>query len=43
MLVILWIFYFTFRDIRLLGNLIKGIFSNLFKGYGVLSCLLPVI
>ena len=32
MLVISWIFLFTSRDIAYLGNLIKGIFSNLFKG-----------
>ena len=31
-LVILGIFLFTSRDIRYLGNLIKGIFSNLIKG-----------
>ena len=32
MLVISGIFLFTSRDIGYLGNLIKGIFFNLFKG-----------
>ena len=32
MLVISGIFLFTSRDKRYLGNLIKGIFSNLLKG-----------
>ena len=32
MLIIYGIFLFTSRDIGYLGNLIKGIFSNLLKG-----------
>ena len=43
MLVISWIFLFTSRDIGYLGLLIKGVFSNLLKGYGILLCLLPGI
>ena len=32
MLVISWIFLFNSRDMGYLGNLTKGIFSNLLKG-----------
>ena len=43
MLVISGIVLFTSRDIGYLGNLVKGIFSNFLKGYGILSYLLPGI